>query len=193
MCVGLYVQKRPFLSDFNGIWVFSTDFLETSNFIKSVQWEPTCSMRTDMTKLIVAFRNFAKAPKTYKHFKIQMKHKPHIFANRQHFWKHYVTHSRCQPVFPISTFFYLNNINDISGKFWKCSILSSGKNWPWRPRGGVEVSSIPLSITNKMPRYTIFFITVNALHVPGVFSAHHQELTLYMQHLVYVKLACCYR
>jgi hypothetical protein len=25
-------------------------------------------------------------------------------------------------------------------------------------------------------RYTIFFITVNALHVSGGFSAHHQEL-----------------
>jgi hypothetical protein len=35
---------------------------------------------------------------------------------------------------------------------------------------------ILLSITNKMQRYTIFFITVNALHVPGGFSAHHQEL-----------------
>jgi hypothetical protein len=33
-----------------------------------------------------------------------------------------------------------------------------------------------LSITNKMQRYTIFFITVNALHVSGGFSAHHQEL-----------------
>jgi len=30
--------------------------------------------------------------------------------------------------------------------------------------------------TNKMERYTIFFITVNALHVLGGFSAHHQEL-----------------
>ena len=34
---------------------------------KYVQWEPSCSMRTDtrtdMTKLIVAFRNFADAPK----------------------------------------------------------------------------------------------------------------------------------
>ena len=29
---------------------------------KSVKWEPSCSMRTDMTKLIVASRNFAKAP-----------------------------------------------------------------------------------------------------------------------------------
>jgi len=27
-----------------------------------------------------------------------------------------------------------------------------------------------------MQRYTIFFITVNALHVSGCFSAHHQEL-----------------
>ena len=35
---------------------------------------------------------------------------------------------------------------------------------------------ILLSITNKMQRYTIFFITVNALQVSGGFSAHHQEL-----------------
>jgi hypothetical protein len=27
-----------------------------------------------------------------------------------------------------------------------------------------------------MQRYTIFFITVNALHVSGGFSVHHQEL-----------------
>jgi hypothetical protein len=27
-----------------------------------------------------------------------------------------------------------------------------------------------------MQRYTIFFINVDALHVPGGFSAHHQEL-----------------
>jgi hypothetical protein len=94
-----------------------------------------------------------------------------------------------------------------------------------------------------MQRYTRFFIAVNALHVSGGFSAHHQELKtvhtvsgicqaclllplawvswqckviqdsllllmlymfqavsppiirsskLYTQHLVYVKLACCY-
>ena len=35
---------------------------------------------------------------------------------------------------------------------------------------------IVLNITNKIQRYTIFFITVNALHVSGGFSAHHQEL-----------------
>jgi hypothetical protein len=27
-----------------------------------------------------------------------------------------------------------------------------------------------------MQRYTIFFITLNALHVSGSFSTHHQEL-----------------
>ena len=36
--------------------------------------------------------------------------------------------------------------------------------------------STPISITNKMQRYTIFFIAVDALHVSGGFSAHHQEL-----------------
>jgi hypothetical protein len=51
----------------------------------------------------------------------------------------------------------------------------------------------PLSTTNKIQRYTIFFIAVNARHVSGGFSAHQQELTLCIQHLQYVKLACCYR
>ena len=40
----------------------------------------------------------------------------------------------------------------------------------------VQIAYILLSITNKIQRYTIFFITVNALHVSGCFSAHHQEL-----------------
>jgi hypothetical protein len=34
----------------------------------------------------------------------------------------------------------------------------------------------PLSITNEMQRYAIFFIIVNALHVSGGFSTHRQEL-----------------
>jgi hypothetical protein len=29
---------------------------------------------------------------------------------------------------------------------------------------------------DAVQRYTIFFITVSALHVSGIFSAHHQEL-----------------
>ena len=32
------------------------------------------------------------------------------------------------------------------------------------------------SKTNKMRRYTMVFITINALHVSGGSSAHHQEL-----------------
>jgi hypothetical protein len=50
---------------------------------------------------------------------------------------------------------------------------------------------IPLSLTNKLQRYTISFIAVSALYVLGGFSAHHQELRLYAQHLVCVRLACC--
>jgi len=45
MCIGLHVKYPLFLSDFN-----ETCFMWTDG-------------RTDMTKLIVAFRNFAKAPK----------------------------------------------------------------------------------------------------------------------------------
>jgi hypothetical protein len=51
--------------------------------------------------------------------------------------------------------------------------------------------NIPLSITNEMQRYTIIFIALSALHVSGGFSAHHQDLKLYIQHLAYVRLACC--
>jgi hypothetical protein len=32
------------------------------------------------------------------------------------------------------------------------------------------------SVTNKMQRYTVFFIIVNAVHVSGGFSAQHQGL-----------------
>jgi len=46
-----------------------------------------------------------------------------------------------------------------------------------------------------MQLYTLFFITVNAVHVSGGFSAHHQEGVQepYTQYLVCARLACCYR
>jgi hypothetical protein len=34
------------------------------------------------------------------------------------------------------------------------------------------------SVTNKMQRCILFIIAVNALHVSGGFSAHHQELKI---------------
>ena len=74
----LHVKYPLFLSNFNTASIFSTDFrimLKYQISWKSVHWEPTCSMQrthkmdgwsdgqTDMTKLTVAFRNFAKALK----------------------------------------------------------------------------------------------------------------------------------
>ena len=60
-----HVQYSLFLSDFNKTWIFWTDFrkiLKCQVSWKSDHWEPSCSMRTD-GQIIVAFRNFAKAPK----------------------------------------------------------------------------------------------------------------------------------
>jgi hypothetical protein len=62
----LHVKCPLFLSDFNETWIFSKDFrkkaLKYQVSSKSVYWKPSCSIRTDVTKLIVAFRNFSNAP-----------------------------------------------------------------------------------------------------------------------------------
>ena len=62
----LHVKYPWFLSDFNETWLLSTDFRKKLRYqvsSKSAQWEPSCFTRTHMTKLIVAFRNFANAPR----------------------------------------------------------------------------------------------------------------------------------
>ena len=50
MCVGPHVKYSLFLSDFNETCIFSADFgkmLKYQIYIKSVQREPSCFMRTD--------------------------------------------------------------------------------------------------------------------------------------------------
>ena len=62
----LHVKYQLFLSDSNKNLNSLDRFQKKLKYqisSKSVQWEPSCSMRTDMTKLIVAFRNSANAPK----------------------------------------------------------------------------------------------------------------------------------
>jgi len=68
MYVGLYLTYPLFLSDFNETWIFWTDFrkkTQISKFMKIRLVGPElfhADGRTDMTKLIVAFRNFANTP-----------------------------------------------------------------------------------------------------------------------------------
>ena len=61
MYIGLYVKYPLFLSDFNDSLILTTylpEILKYQISLKSVQWEASCSMRTnrqteDMTKLTV--------------------------------------------------------------------------------------------------------------------------------------------
>jgi hypothetical protein len=48
------------------------------------------------------------------------------------------------------------------------------------------------SITNKVQRYTMAFITINALHVSGGSSAHHQELKNCIHSIGYLSSLYCF-
>jgi hypothetical protein len=75
-------------------------------------------------------------------------------------------------------------------------LANRGTVWNVKLKG----QKIPYIIRNISFKYnqqdaTLYNILCccHALHFSGGFSAHHQELKLYIQRLVYVKLACCYR
>jgi hypothetical protein len=67
MYFGLHARHRLFLSDFNETWNFLDRNFEKSSNIKFHENPPTGTRvipceRIDITKLIVAVRNFANAP-----------------------------------------------------------------------------------------------------------------------------------
>jgi len=70
MFTGLHAKYTLFLSDFNETYIFSTDFRKKSNI--KFHENPSSGSRVvpcgrmDMTKLIVAFCNFAKTPKMFQ-------------------------------------------------------------------------------------------------------------------------------
>jgi hypothetical protein len=73
MSKGFHVTYSLFLSDFIETWSFSTDFfLKKAQISSLIKIRPEGAElfhengRTDVTKLTVAFRNFAKAPKSEK-------------------------------------------------------------------------------------------------------------------------------
>jgi hypothetical protein len=62
-------------------------------------------------------------------------------------------------------------INDRRLVFISCTLCST-----WILRSWDHASFIYSSITNKLQRYIMVFITINVLRVLDSFSAHHQEL-----------------
>ena len=73
MCIGRNVKYPLLLSDFHETGIFSTDFRKIFKYKISWKVRPVgaellladgrADRRTDMVKLVEAFRNFANAPK----------------------------------------------------------------------------------------------------------------------------------
>jgi hypothetical protein len=90
----LYVKYLLLLSDFNETWIFSTHFRKKKKRSSNIKFHqnPSSGSRvvpggqTDMTKLIVAFRNFANAPKNVCMVEL-FQHFPSISKSlKQRFW-----------------------------------------------------------------------------------------------------------
>jgi len=71
MCIGIHVKYPLFLSEFDETRIASTDFRKNPQIQNFMTIRPVGAElfhvdgRTDLTKLIVAFRNFSKAPKNH--------------------------------------------------------------------------------------------------------------------------------
>jgi len=68
-----------------------------------------CGTRATTVTLTVVYWYATLGISKYKEgnsFQEKVKHNPHIFANTQHCWQHYVIHPRCQTVFPMSGFLF---------------------------------------------------------------------------------------
>jgi hypothetical protein len=66
ICINLHVKCPLFWSDFNETWFVSTYFRKISNKFQETLSDVTCGrmdIKREMTKLRVAFQNFANAPK----------------------------------------------------------------------------------------------------------------------------------
>jgi len=64
MYTGLHVEAFSVLSDCNETLTFSMGFRKMCRCqvsLKSTQWDPSCSVRSDLKKVIVACSNFATA------------------------------------------------------------------------------------------------------------------------------------
>jgi len=73
MSIGLHVKYLLFFWYFNEIWIFLTDFFKNTEIkLMKVRLEGAELLhtdgQTDMTKLIIAFRNFVKASKNEQKF-----------------------------------------------------------------------------------------------------------------------------